>query len=129
MIVQSGALSLLTQQLAYLATCMMRLFTNNVTVSPTDTLATYTAAAWTGYLDVVLGTMTAAVLVGGKAQAQPMTPPTFTFTSSGSVTYYGWLVFDPSGTPTLIGAVNQGLQTLIAGQTVAEAGVITDTTG
>lgn len=126
---QSGALLLLTQQLAYYATCKMRLFTNNVTLVATNTLADFTSAAWTGYADVTLGTMAPATLVGGKAQTQPNTPPTFTFTSGGSVTYYGWLIFDPAGAPTLIGAVNQGLQTLNSGQSIAEAGVLTDTTG
>lgn len=129
MIVNSGSLLLLTSQLPYLATLKMRLFTSNTTPSLTDTLATYTAAAWSSYADVVLGTMAAATLVGGKAQTAPNVPPVFTNTSGSPVTYYGWLLFDPSGTPTLIGAVYQGLQTLANGQSISEAGIITDVTG
>jgi hypothetical protein len=125
----SGQLLLLTQQLSYYATCKMRLFTNNVTLVVGNVLSDFTAASWVSYLDVVLGSMSAAATVAGKAQTAPNVPPVFTNGDVSSKTYYGWLIFDPSGTPTLIGAVNQGLQTLAVGQSVSEAGVLTDTTG
>jgi hypothetical protein len=114
MIVNSGKLKLLTQELTYLSGLVWGLFTNNITILNTNVWTDLVEASWAGYARVTAGTWGTPTLVGGKAVTQPNTFPSFTNSSGVNQQFYGWFLLD-SATNTLIAAVNVGVTTLING--------------
>jgi hypothetical protein len=127
MIVDTGKTKLLDLQDAGLAAYKWRLFTNNFTITNATLLTDLTAAAWSGYADVTVGSVPPSTIVGTRASTVPLTPPVFSNLSLTSQTFYGWCLFDPSGAGTLIAAVNIGITTIPAGGTFALTPTITDT--
>jgi hypothetical protein len=82
-----------------------RLFTNNITPGRGDTLGSYTEAAWTGYAAVALGagsfTIQSVVAHLGSIQAPGIT---FSNTSAGAQTAYGYFITTDSDTTVLAAA-------------------------
>jgi hypothetical protein len=74
----------------------IHLFSNNVTVSDTTTLAMLTEASYTGYAAQTLSTWTTPATVGGAASTTAALV-TFPAPSGSSATIYGYYVTDGSG--------------------------------
>lgn len=125
MIVNDGKLKLLTQQLTYIAGLSWGLFTNNQTISDTTVLGDLTAAAWTGYAAVTVGTMAAATIVANKAVSLPNASPAFGNSSGSTQTFYGWYLYD-SGASKLIAAQNIGSTTISNGATYPLSAAFSD---
>jgi hypothetical protein len=72
----------------------LMLFSNNVTVSNTDTLGTYTEASFTGYARVPIARSTfgTPTVSGSVATMLSSVVPTFTCTGGGGQTVYGWVL-------------------------------------
>lgn len=88
------------------ATVKYRLFTNNVTPTLADTVATYTEAAWAGYGGPISQTFSNFTLNGvtghnGYALAPPIS---FGNSSGSSQAAYGYYVTDTGGTILLAAA-------------------------
>jgi hypothetical protein len=85
----------------------LKLFTNNIVPSSTDTAATYTEASGGGYAAITLttGSWTVA-LNGSNIETATYAQQTFTFTGalSGSATVYGYYVVDSASTPAIMWA-------------------------
>lgn len=126
MIVNTGAIKLLDSQASYLAGLSWALFTNNPTITNATVWADLTEASWTGYARVTVGTMGAAAIVSGRAQAAPVAQPSFTNTSGSAQSFFGWALIDAAAGPVLIAALNIGNTTLPDGLTYALNAAITD---
>jgi len=124
-IVNDGKLQLLGFEIPSLETCYWGLFVNNWTVTSATVLADLTEAAWTGYAQVLVGTLAAPSLVSNVAVTTPVTNPTFVNSSGVSQGFYGWFLVDPSQS-ILIAAVNLGSSTIPNGGIFPLAPSITD---
>jgi hypothetical protein len=102
-----------------LATYYMILFTNNLAVTDTTVYSALTVAGWTGYAAVNVGTMNAAAISGVQAVSAAAAACVFTNTSGSSQTFYGWAIVNSLGSPTLLSAMNVGLQTLLNGASIS----------
>lgn len=125
MITDEGAIQLLNYQLSSLANCHFALFTNNATISNATVKADLTLAAWSGYADVVCGSLNTPTTVGGRASTSPVVQPVFSNGSGGAVTFYGWCLYD-NATGKLIAAQNVGATTIPAGTGYALTATLTD---
>lgn len=81
------------------ANAKLRLFSNNVTPTTSDTPSTYTESSFSGYSAVTLSGWSAAS-VSAHVATSTATPITFTITS-GSATVYGWYITNSAGTRLL----------------------------
>ena len=111
MIVNDGKLYLLELQVPDLETCFFGLFTNNFTITLSTSLSDLTEAAWSGYVQVLIGTLVGPTLSSDRAVVTPVTPIAFTNTSGSPVNFYGWFMVDAAQT-RLIAAVNVGVTTI-----------------
>jgi hypothetical protein len=126
MIVDTGAIKLLDSQASYLAGLAWALFTSNTTITNATVWTDLTEAAWTGYSRATVGTMGGSSIVGGRAQAAPVTQPVFNNGSGSPQTFFGWALIDPASGPTLIAATNIGSTVIPAGLNYALNAAITD---
>jgi hypothetical protein len=126
MIVDTGALALLTAQATYLASLAWALFTSNTTITTATVWGDLTEAGWAGYARQTVSTMGTATIVGGRAQASPISQPVFGNTSGSPQTFFGWALIDTTTGPTLIAAVNLGSTTIPAGLNYSLNAAITD---
>jgi hypothetical protein len=123
----NGQILLESQQLAYLAGLEWGLFTTNLTLTQSTADATITGAeaTWTGYSRQTISGWPTPVTVAGAAQSAPSGLITFTNGTGGSVTFYGWFVWDPAA-GHWVAALNTGLITIPAGASFSFATAITD---
>lgn len=94
----------------------MHLFTNNISPSRATTLAGLTEATWTGYAVVTLASGSWVSLgVGGNVGTLAYPAVTFSNTSAGSVTAYGFYITDNAVTKLLcVGLFDGSPVTLVA---------------
>jgi hypothetical protein len=93
------------------------LFTNNITITATTTLADLNEAAWPGYTRNQVNEVTTPTVVSGVASSSPTGAVSFSNTGSSNYTFYGWFLYDNVNS-VLVQAVNIGPTTIIAGQTL-----------
>ena len=128
MIVDTGKLKLLVAQAAAFAGWKWRLFQSNTTITSATVLTDLTTAAFTGYADVTIGTMSTPVLQSGRAIFYPTTQPVWTNTGGTTATVYGWACVDTVN-GVLISAFNTGSLSIPAGQSLTLNPAVTDTDG
>jgi hypothetical protein len=109
-IVNTGLIQKLTQELTYFSGFYWGLFTNNVTITATTALSALTEATWAGYAEVTGLTWSTPTIVGGAALSTGSPNPSFSNTSGSAQSFYGWFCKDSAG--NLVAAVNLGAQSL-----------------
>ncbi len=126
MIVDTGKVQLLSDQLAALATYQWILYDNDPTLSNATILSNLNQPVWTGYAPVTVGALGTPVIVGGRAQTIPTTFPSWTNSSGADQTFFGWGLVAVSGT-VLIAATRLGPTVIPDGLTFQLSAGITDT--
>ncbi len=101
------------------------MFVSNTTIIDTTVLGDLTEAAWGAYAQQLVGTMGAAAIVAGRAQAVPLAAPVFSGDPTNPETIYGWFLVDPTQA-YLIAAANIGSTVIPAGLTFVLSAAITD---
>lgn len=97
-ICRTGLVSLCQQWKAFLNTCTLRLFQNNHVPDPTDTVASYTEATFTGYAAIATVNWGNAFLNGANIAEIDEINRTFTQTASTvSNTIFGYYITDGPG--------------------------------
>jgi hypothetical protein len=110
-----------------LSNALFHLFTNNVSPTHSDTLGTYTEAAWTGYAAQVAGGWSAPTLDGTFHATTTGGLMTFTNPSGSSQSVYGYFVTDnPKTTLVFVERFTGAPLTIPNGMTLTVTPTITD---
>jgi hypothetical protein len=126
MIVDEGKVRLLEEQIAALEVYQWGLASADTTIDRFTVFADLTECAFTGYARVTVGTLSAPVIVGTRAQTVPITQPSWTNGGGTDTDFFIWFLID-STDDTLVSATNIGLTTIPAGLTWLLNAGITDT--
>lgn len=126
MIVDSGKVQLLSDQLTALETYQWFLFDTNVSITSATVWTDLSEASFAGYVRQNVAMLSSPVIVATRAFTQPGSPPSFPNTSGADQTVWGWGLVAVSGT-VLISAVNHGAVVIPAGLQYILSAAITDT--
>lgn len=127
MIPFEGLLDMQADELSYLEGLEWGLFTANYNVVVATTLADVLAseASWTGYTRQTVSPWTIPSIVSGGAQTGTSALLTFTNSSGGAVTFFGWFAMNPAS-EKLVAALNIGTQTIPNGSPYSFAAALND---
>lgn len=108
---------LLDQERTFLNTCILHLFTNNITVSATTVAGDFSETTDSGYSPSAITFATATL--NGSNQGQMVAPAvTFTFNHDvGDFTIYGWFLIDPADSALVMSQNTTNFTVTGAGQT------------
>jgi hypothetical protein len=126
MLVDTGTIWLLRQQLAYLGSLQWQLFTQNSAIAESTVLTDLGPQAnWPGYAPEPAGNWSDPITVPPRANSTNVTPPTFSNNSTAAVTFYVVALVDAPHA-ALIWAQNLGATAIGPGATYSFSPSITD---